>query len=265
MCIRDSSAGPPETSVLLAGVVTKTAGFYTLFRVAESVLPAFGSPVRFGGPFEASFQLALLVFGVTSLLSGALAALAQKSLRRMLAYSSISQMGYIALGFGAGSALGTAGALFHLFNHAVFKGLLFVNAAAVEKESGSGELEKLGGLAETMPVTGATSVIGMLSTAGVPPLAGVWSKLMIVLALWQAGWKWLAVAGVLGSLITLAYFLLLQRRVFYGQRLERLSAVKEASFWGVAPALLLAAVTVVLGVAFPWLFNTFLVPVDNFL
>ena len=89
----------------------------------------------------------------------------------MLAYSSISQVGYIILALGCGTNLAIVGAVFHLFNHSIFKSLLFVNSAAVEKQSGTTNMNKLGGLGTKMPVTNATSMIAFLSTAGVPPLA----------------------------------------------------------------------------------------------
>jgi len=254
------SSAPGGAAVLLAGIVTKAAGVYTLIRLVSSVIKVPDIPEQ-----ELGVDAAVLTFGTVSLLAGALLALVQSDLRRMLAYSSISQVGYIALGLGAGSFLGLAGAVFHLFNHAVFKSLLFVNAAAVEKETGLRDMNQMGGLSHQMPVTGLTSIIAMLSTAGIPPLSGFWSKLMIVVALWQAGYEWVAAAAVLGSLITLAYFLSLQRRVFYGELLERFAGVREAGVWVVVPAVALAVLTLLLGAIFPWLFNTFLVPVAGFL
>jgi proton-translocating NADH-quinone oxidoreductase chain N len=248
------ASAPSAVSVLLAGIVTKTTGVYTLVRIVDAVL-GYGEPIR----------KVLLVIGILSVLGGAVGALAQRDLRRMLAYSSISQVGYILLGLGAGPGLGVAGAVLHLFNHAVFKTLLFVNSAAVEREAGTRDMERLGGLGARMPVTGATSVIAMLSTAGAPPFAGFWSKLLVVMALWQAGARGLAAAAVLASVLTLAYLLSMQRRVFFGPVAEGMGEVREASGWAVAPAVLLAAVTVALGLAAPWLFETFLLPVRSIL
>ena len=111
-------------------------------------------------------------------------ALVQKDFKRMLAYSSISQIGYIILSLGTGTALGIAGAVFHLFNHAIFKAGLFANAAAVEEVTGTRDMDRLGGLSSKMPVTGFTSLVSSLSTAGIPPLSGFWSKLVIDSALW---------------------------------------------------------------------------------
>jgi multicomponent Na+:H+ antiporter subunit D len=148
--------------------------------------------------------------------------------------------------------------MLHLFNHAVFKSLLFINSAAVERETGTRDLGRLGGLAERMPVTGLTSAVAFLSTAGIPPLSGFWSKLFIIVALWQSGHPAYAVIAILTSVITLAYFLVLQRRVFFGKLADGLENVQEAGAWNTTACCVLAAITVALGVCTPWLFNTFL-------
>jgi multicomponent Na+:H+ antiporter subunit D len=248
------SSAPSAVSVLLAGIVTKTSGLYTLIRLVDAVF-GYGAPIR---------QL-LLVAGLVSIVIGAVAALGQRDLKRMLAYSSISQVGYIVLGLGAGPGLGFAGAIFHLFNHSIFKSLLFVNSAAVERQSGTRDMDELGGIGSRMPVTGTTSVIAMLSTAGIPPFAGFWSKLLIVIAVWKSGHAGFAAAAVLASVVTLAYFLLMQRRVFFGKLAERCAGLREANAWALVPALLLAAITVAVGLSVPWLFQTFLLPVESIL
>lgn len=248
------ASAPSAVSVLLAGIVTKTSGVYTLIRLVDAVF-GYGPAVR----------QVLLVGGLVSIVVGALGALGQKDMKRMLAFSSISQMGYVVLGLGAGPGLGLAGAIFHLFNHSIFKTLLFVNTAAVEQQSGTRDMDKLGGISAKMPVTGTTSVLAMLSTAGIPPLSGFWSKLLIVAGVWQAGHPAFSAAAVIASVLTLAYFLSMQRRVFFGKVADSCAGLKEASAWGLVPALLLAAITVGLGVTAPWLFQTFLLDVGSIL
>ncbi len=254
------AAAPAAASTLLAGIVTKCTGVYTLIRLVQDVF----------GPAVATQQL-LLIFGALSVVVGALAALGQSDLKRLLAYSSISQVGYILLGLGVcGSAnkfaaqLGVAGAVFHLFNHAIFKTLLFVNAAAVEKQTGTRDMNRLGGLAQKMPITGLTSLLAMFATAGVPPLAGFWSKLLIIAALWLAGLHGYAVLGIAASLLTLAYFLSMQRRVFFGLLRPEFAHVREAGWALTVPSLLLAAILVGVGLALPWLIGSFLLPVKGF-
>jgi multicomponent Na+:H+ antiporter subunit D len=244
------SSAPPAVSVLLAGIVTKTTGVYSLMRLA-------------GGVFGLGFKLdaGLVLVGLLSILVGAFAALGQKDIKRMLAYSSLSQVGYIILGIAAGSPLGIAAASFHLFNHAIFKTQLFVNAAALERQAGTRNLDEMGGLSREMPITGWSSVIAFLSAAGVPPLAGFWSKLLIVMALWQAGMVPAAVVAVLASLLTLAYFLVLQRKAFFGKTEPRAAPVKEAPLWLTVPALALALVTLGVGIFFPLILDSIILPI----
>ena len=119
-------------------------------------------------------------------------------------------------------------------------------------------MERLGGLAERMPYTGTTSVIGFLSAAGIPPLSGFWSKIIIVVALWQTGFHAYSAIAVMAGAITLAYFLSMQRRVFFGKIKEELKSIKEANFNLLLPALLLAAITVGVGIFFPLVHDTFI-------
>jgi len=247
-------SAPAPVSVLLAGIVTKAAGIYTLIRIT-SALFGFTEPVK----------ALLMLVGTISILVGAFAALGQADFKRMLAYSSISQVGYIVLGFGSGTALGVAGAVFHLFNHSVFKSLLFVNSAAVEKEAGTNDMNRMGGLSYRMPVTGATSVIGFLSTSGMPPLSGFWSKLLIIIALWQSSHYAYASVAILASLITLAYFLMMQRKVFFGKLAEGLENVKEAPFGILFTSVTLAVIIIGVGVFFPVIFNNFILPTKEIL
>ena len=112
--------------------------------------------------------------GAVSIVVAALLALGQTDMKRMLAYSSISQVGYVVLGIGLGTPLGVAGGLFHLFNHAVAKSLLFFTSGSVQQATGTRNLDEMGGLAKRMPFTARTSLVGSLSIAGVPPLGGFW-------------------------------------------------------------------------------------------
>jgi multicomponent Na+:H+ antiporter subunit D len=247
------SAAPHPVSVLLAGIVTKATGVYALIRLTTGVFVSG----------QAILSVMLFV-GLITIFIGALAALGQREFKRMLAYSSISQVGYIVMGVGAGNALGMAGAIFHLFNHSIFKSLLFVNAAAVDASTGTTDMTRLGGLSSRMRSTGITSLVGFLSAAGIPPLAGFWSKLLIIIALFKAGHPYYASLAILGSVVTLAYFLVMQRRVFFGQLVSGLENTREAGAWIVAPSIILAAITVGIGVFFPYLVNSIVVPIKVF-
>jgi len=236
------SSAPPGVSILLAGIVTKVSGIYALVRIAQDVLVS-----------DPSLSMILLVAGSASIVVGAIAAIGQSDLKRMLAYSSISQVGYIVLALGAGTELGIVAATFHLFNHAIFKSLLFVDSASVESRLGTTDMGKMGGIGAKMPWTGTTTGIAMLSAAGIPPFSGFWSKLLIVLALWKAGREGFAVLAVVASVLTLGYFMVMQHRAFFGKPSAQLDSVKEASAGYVVPAVVFALITVLTGVFFPLL------------
>jgi len=246
------STAPDSASLLLAGIVTKTVGVYPLIRIVYSV---FG--------FSVPVNNILMFFGAASIVFGAFAALTQADLKRMLAYSSISQVGYIILSLGCGSLLGMAGAVFHIFNHAVFKSTLFANAAAIDSKVSSYDLENLGGLAQKMPVTGTVSALACLSVAGIPPLAGFWSKLIIILALWASNNYFYAVIAVLSSIVTLAYMLTLQRKVFFGKPDAKMQNVTEAKFSVLLPGIILACVMIAVSISFPFLLGTFIIPLKG--
>jgi multicomponent Na+:H+ antiporter subunit D len=175
----------------------------------------------------------------------------------MLAFSSISQLGYIVLAAGLGTPLAIIAAIFHLFNHATFKTVLFLNSASLEKAAGTSDMDKLGGLEHAMPWTSWTSVIALLSTAGIPPLSGFWSKLLIIIALWAGGAKVYALLALLFGIVTLAYFMVMQKKVFFGKK-SAAAVISEVSAPMLAPVVLMCGVIVAVGLLFPW-FYTYLV------
>jgi formate hydrogenlyase subunit 3/multisubunit Na+/H+ antiporter MnhD subunit len=192
-------------SALLSGVMLKVA-MYALVRTVSLFYPDF-SPV-------AMFALAL---GVFTLVIGDLMALAQDDLKRMLAYSSVSQMGYVLMGFGIGTQLGVYAGLFHLVNHALAKALLFLAAGSVIYATGARRISELGGLARSMPVTAFCFFVGALAISGIPPFNGFQSKLALFVAGGRAGDWWAVVIGIGASLVTLVVLLKAARSVFWGQ------------------------------------------------
>jgi len=209
-------SAPAPISAMLSGVLIKTLGVYALIRIFFNVLG-----------IRAEILSILMILGVVSMLVGVFLAIGQWDFKRLLAYHSISQVGYIFLGLGLGTPLGIAGGLFHLFNHSMFKSLLFLNSGAVDYAIGTRDLKRMGGLRERMPVTGNTSLVASMSIAGIPPFNGFWSKLIIILACLQAGHPVYAFFAVLGSILTLASFLKVQRYAFFGQLKQHLRAVVE--------------------------------------
>lgn len=242
-------SAPAPISAMLSGLLIKVSGIYALFRIIYSVI----------GLTPVLSQL-LMALGTISMVVAALLALGQKDIKRMLAYSSISQVGYIVLGLALGTPLGIAGALFHLFNHAVAKGLLFLNSGSIQHITGTRNLEELGGLGKMVPVTAGTNLVGALSIAGVPPLAGFWSKLIIIMALIQAREFGYALVAILASILTLWYYLLIQRKAFFGRVAEKWSQVREAPFWMSAANVVLALVCILVGIFFTPIFKTWISP-----
>lgn len=201
-------SAPAPISAMLSGVLIKAIGIYALARIFFNVLGLGGNE---------SILYLLMVLGTVSMVCGALLAIGQKDFKRLLAYSSISQIGFIVFAFGLGTPLGFLGGLFHLLNHSVFKSLLFLNSGAIVYSTGNRDLEKMGGLNAKMPVTGTTSLIASMSISGIPPLSGFWSKLIIILAAVQARHFGFAAVAVLVSIITLAYYLKVQKMAFFGE------------------------------------------------
>jgi len=200
------SSAPAPISAMLSGVLIKALGVYVMVRVFFNM---------FGG--LSVFNNIFMVLGAISIMIGVLLALGQWDFKRLLAYHSISQIGYIILGFGLANTLGILGAVFHLLNHALFKSLLFYNAGSVEMVIGTRNLKKMGNMTKILPVTSFTSMVASLSIAGMPPFNGFFSKLIIIMAAIQAGHPVFAFWAVLGSLFTLASFMKVQRYGFRGK------------------------------------------------
>jgi proton-translocating NADH-quinone oxidoreductase chain N len=247
-------SSPPAIAALLSGIVTKVAGVYALLRMSMFLKAV---------PGYASVGQALMFFGALSIVAGALAAMVQRDFKRLLAFSSISQVGYIVLAAGLGTPMALIGAVFHLFNHATFKATLFLNGAALEEATGTRDMTKLGGLGSRMPWTTWTSVVAFLSTAGIPPLSGFWSKLIIILALWMGGAQGYAILALLASILTLGYFLILQRRVFFGKVVSFTEGAREVRVGMLVPVVLLAALMIIIGLYFPWIYHWLVDPASQ--
>ncbi|MGB9642025.1 MAG: complex I subunit 5 family protein [Candidatus Ratteibacteria bacterium] len=198
-------SAPAPVSALLAGGIIKSLGVYLLLRLTYNV---FGITPLVSTIF--------MYVGASSIIIGVLMALGQWNLKRLLAYHSISQIGYIILAFGIGSPLAMLGGIFHILNHSLFKSLLFLNAGSVEYETDTLNLNKLGCLIKKMPVTSGSGLIASLSISGIPPFNGFWSKLVIIVAAIQASRPVFALWAVIGSILTLASFTKIQRYAFFG-------------------------------------------------
>jgi len=241
------SCAPSPVSATLSGVFIKTLGIYALSRIFFNVLGVSGKVL-----------FVFMILGILSMVIGALLAIAQNDIKRMFAYSSISQVGYIIFAFGLGTPLAILGGLFHLFNHAIFKPLLFLNAGSIEYSTGNRRLDKLGGLNSKLPFTGAMSLLGSMSISGIPPFGGFWSKLIIIIAAIQSGYIGMAAVAGLTSILTLAYYLKFQTFAFLGKIDEGCKEAKEVPLSMKFSMLILTAVCVFAGLMLLPEFRSFL-------
>ena len=162
------TAAPGPVSALFSGLMVNL-GIFTIVRIVFQVYPRGSTPVLG----------VLMVAGLVSALIGAVLALAQDDLKRLLAYDTISQMGVLAVGYATASPEGAAGATYHLVNHALFKSLLFLCAGAIVHRTGAEKLSEMGGLARRMPFTAGAFVVGVAAIAGVPGFGGYVSLSLI--------------------------------------------------------------------------------------
>ena len=172
---------------------------------------------------SAAMNTFLMAIGSLTIVCAVMMALVQHDLKRLLGYHAVSQVGYMVLGIGTGNPIGIAGGIFHMLNHAIYKSCLFLSAGAVEKKTGTTDLDKLGGLSKTMPVVYVAFLIASLAISGVPPLNGFASKWMIYQGIIETGrqgshlWILWLMAAMFGSALTLASFMKLVHAVFLGQ------------------------------------------------
>jgi hydrogenase-4 component B len=249
-------AAPAPVSALLSGAMIKL-GLYGILRVFFQILPV--------GPWSLGWGMVVAAFGTLSLLVGTLTALTQNDSKRLLAYSSIGQVGYMLLGFGLALGLATSdpplaaialvGGLFHVLNHACFKGLLFLNAGTFELTTGERDLNRLGGLGRVVPVTSACAIVASVSIAGLPPLNGFSSKWLLYHAsVWgsqgpRVAFLFFGITALLVSAVTLAVVLkFLGATVWGAMSPAARRAVPPAEMpWLGASQLALAALCVGLG------------------
>jgi multicomponent Na+:H+ antiporter subunit D len=250
------SYAPPAVAALLAAVQVKVAA-YALIRILFGV---FG--VEFVAVDVPVTEL-LAWFGAAGILFGSVMAITQRDFKRMLAYSTVAQLGYIGLGIGLATPLALVAALLHVLNHALMKCCLFLVAGAVYERTGIREIPAFAGLASRMPWTAGAFTVAALSMAGVPPLAGFFSKWYLLLGSLDEGRPVFAVVIALSSLLTLAYFLKVFESVY--SRSESVTgamvAASEPGRATLAPILVLAGGVVVVGVANAFIVSEWLDPV----
>ncbi|MGH6619122.1 MAG: monovalent cation/H+ antiporter subunit D family protein [Alphaproteobacteria bacterium] len=189
---------PSVVSAFLAATATKVS-IYVLLRVYLTIFGAEFSIANMG------IGYAFMPFAIAAMFVGSAVAIFEPNAKRMLAYSSIAQIGYMVLGFSIASALGVTAGILHLFNHALMKGSMFLALGCIFYRTGAVTIESMHGLAGRMPWTAAAFVGGGLGIIGVPLTAGFISKWYLVMAALERGWWWLAVLILLSSLLAIVY------------------------------------------------------------
>ena len=240
-------AAPASISVLISGVLTKS-GIYGIIRLCYFLFQSMGL---------GTVQFMLVFFGCMSMFICVTMALAQHDFKRLLAFHSISQIGYVLTAVGLCTALGISAGLYHAMNHTLFKGLLFLAAGAVLHQTGTTDLDRLGGLSRKMPWTTVLFLIGAFSISGIPPFNGFASKWMIYQATYEKavesgniGFLLVTIIALITSVLTLASFVKVSQSVFFGQLPKEYENVKEVSF-GMRFAMCIFALLCVLTGLFP--------------
>ena len=222
---------PSTISAMLSGMLIETA-LYALTRVIYTL-------------FEPSvFSKTMAVLAFITMTVANITALRQTDLKRMLAYSSVAQVGYMLVGVSAGSVAGISALLMHVFNHSLMKGLAFLSAGSLVHEANTREIDELKGIGRAMPITTLTLFIALLGLGGVPGTGGYISKLFLFSSAIPAGYVWLTVLGVLNSAFSMGYYLVTMYKLI-SQPTEKVTGLHEA------PVVMLL-VTVVLAVLVIW-------------
>ncbi len=224
----------------LPAALEKLLGIYLLARITLDMFD-----FRAGS----TLSILLMTLGAVTILLAVLMALIQKEYKRLLSYHAISQVGYMMLGIGTAVPAGIVGGLFHMINHAMYKSCLFLTAGSVERQAGSTDLSKLGGLGARMPVTFACFIITAASISGVPPFNGFFSKELIYDAALEGGTLFY-IAAVLGSFFTAASFIKLGHATFLGKRRPGNNSLREAPL-----PMLIPMIAIALGCVFFGIFN----------
>ncbi|RLG97166.1 NADH-quinone oxidoreductase subunit L, partial [Candidatus Bathyarchaeota archaeon] len=249
----DAMAGPSSVSALIHAATMVKAGVYLVARLFPIAL-AWSMSI----PAALNFFYAVMWIGaVTAFISASQAAVSSE-LKKVLAYSTVSQIGYMMMALGAGGLTasfitGYVGSLFHLMNHAVFKAALFLASGSIIHACGSRFLRDMGGLRKYMPITFYSMLFAALALMGLPPFGGFWSKDLVLSATLSAGEYAVFLIGVITAILTAFYSLRMIGLVFYGSSKEESREVHEApkSMW--IPYLILAALSLIIGLVAPML------------
>ncbi len=216
---------PDDFSAFLSGVMIK----YGVFGIIAFVLPLYGQAYQ--GPALAGHPLILVILGWIGAISaviGTLYAIGQDDMKRLMAYSTVGNIGYITVALATNSYLGVAAAIFHSMNHMIFKGSIFLSLASVKFRTGERDMHKLGGIAYRMPLTFFTFLLGIIAAAGIPPMNGFGSKWLIFQSLFDKKFLILAIPLFVASTASFMYLFRGLHTIYLGQLSPRFNKIKEA-------------------------------------
>jgi NADH-quinone oxidoreductase subunit L len=242
---------PLPFMAFLPASLEKLLGIYFLTRIS---LDMFSLDVH------SWLSTMLMIIGAITILVGVMMALVQKNYKKLLAYHAISQVGYMILGIGTCLPVGIVGGLFHMINNALYKSCLFLTGGAVEKQAGTTDLDKLGGLGAKMPLTFLCFFIAAISISGVPPFNGFFSKELVYDAALERGLIFY-LAAITGTFFTAASFLKLGHAAFLGKSSEANKNVREVSMPMLIPMIVIASICVFFGLQHQFPLAYFIKPI----
>jgi len=244
------SNAPSTSSALLSSLVLKAyiiLYINILYRV-------------FGGEIISSFPILniVLILGALGMIFGSISALMQKNIKRIIAYSSVAQMGYIFFGIGIGNKLGLISSIFHIIGHAIIKSNLFLIAGSIMDTSGEKEISKIKGIGKEMPITLGLFTLGAMSMVGIPVLPGFISKFNFALSSIQGEKGYLVVIILLSSLLNALYYLPIVINAYFGEEnlKDKVIMGKEKSVSELLPLLALGLLTIAVGIGANGIINT---------
>lgn len=227
---------PTAISVILAGVLLKM-GIYGLLRINYAMLPQ--------ATVDAAYWVALL--GMINIIYGALCAMAQRDLKKLVAYSSVSHMGFCLLGMASFTQPGVNGAVLQMFNHGIITGMLFLLVGVIYDRAHHREIEGFGGLGVQMPLYAGITSLAFFASLGLPGLAGFWGEALVFIGAFDV-YRWITVASTAGIVLGAAYLLWTLQRMFLGPLNEKYKALPEVNGRELFTLVPLGAITVVVGI-----------------
>jgi NADH-quinone oxidoreductase subunit M len=228
---------PTAISVILAGVLLKM-GTYGILRINFPMLPAATADLAY---------VFLAGLGTFNIIYGALCAMAQRDLKKLVAYSSVSHMGYVMLGMATFTPQGINGAVLQMFNHGTITGMLFLLVGVIYDRAHHREIDGFGGLAAVMPVYTGVTALAFFASMGLPGLSGFISEVLVLLGAWQS-YPILTILGASGVILTAGYLLWTIQRVYLGQVNEKYKAIPEINGRELFTLVPLGALVIILGV-----------------